>query len=122
MEHKISELDEYLFNLGRHYDIYEKLGAHKMVVDGEAGVYFAVVKIKTRFYILYRNGFCLCCKFLFYCCLGGICASRIAAKTSTQPPISRRESCSPSSSQPAKTEKTDSILKMMEAKITLTYF
>lgn len=42
MEHKISELDEYLFNLGRHYDIYEKLGAHKMVVDGEAGVYFAV--------------------------------------------------------------------------------
>ena len=30
-------------------------------------------------YILYRNGFCLCCKFLFYCCLGGICASRIAA-------------------------------------------
>ena len=25
-------------------------------------------------------------------------------------------------SQPAKTEKTDSILKMMEAKITLTYF
>ena len=24
--------------------------------------------------------------------------------------------------QPAKTEKTDSILKMMEAKITLTYF
>lgn len=42
MEHKITELDEYLFNMGRHYDIYEKLGAHKMTVDGKEGVYFAV--------------------------------------------------------------------------------
>ena len=42
MEHRISELDEYLFNLGRHYEIYEKLGAHKMTVDGKDGVYFAV--------------------------------------------------------------------------------
>ena len=42
MDHKITQLDEYLFGVGRHYEIYEKLGAHIMTEDGRDGVYFAV--------------------------------------------------------------------------------
>ncbi len=42
MDHKITQLDEYLFGVGRHYEIYEKLGAHMMTKDGRPGVYFAV--------------------------------------------------------------------------------
>ncbi len=38
----ISEMDRYLFAEGKHYDIYEKLGAHPMVRDGVEGTYFAV--------------------------------------------------------------------------------
>ena len=38
----ITEADEYVFGQGNHYEIYEKLGAHKTVVDGVEGVYFAV--------------------------------------------------------------------------------
>ena len=38
----ISEFDQYLFGQGTHYDLYNKLGAHPMTVDGEEGVYFAV--------------------------------------------------------------------------------
>ena len=38
----ITEFDEYLFTQGNHYDIYKKLGAHKAVVNGKEGVYFAV--------------------------------------------------------------------------------
>ena len=34
--------DFYLFNEGSHYRIYEKLGAHPMTVDGEAGTCFGV--------------------------------------------------------------------------------
>jgi 1,4-alpha-glucan branching enzyme len=34
--------DLHLFNEGTHYHLYDKLGAHQMVVDGEAGTYFAV--------------------------------------------------------------------------------
>jgi len=34
--------DLYLFNEGRHYRLYEKLGSHFMTVDGEEGTYFAV--------------------------------------------------------------------------------
>jgi len=34
--------DLHLFNEGTHYRLYDKLGAHQMVVDGEAGTYFAV--------------------------------------------------------------------------------
>ncbi|MFP3897838.1 MAG: 1,4-alpha-glucan branching protein GlgB [Dehalococcoidia bacterium] len=34
--------DLYLFNEGSHYRLYEKLGAHPMVVDGTEGIYFAV--------------------------------------------------------------------------------
>lgn len=38
----ITKADEYVFAQGNHYEIYEKLGAHKTVVDGVEGVYFAV--------------------------------------------------------------------------------
>ena len=38
----ITEFDQYLFGQGTHYDLYNKLGAHPMAVDGEEGVYFAV--------------------------------------------------------------------------------
>ncbi|MCJ7510416.1 MAG: 1,4-alpha-glucan branching enzyme, partial [Dehalococcoidia bacterium] len=34
--------DLYLFNEGTHFHLYEKLGAHRMTVDGEEGMYFAV--------------------------------------------------------------------------------
>ncbi|MEM0245008.1 MAG: alpha-amylase family glycosyl hydrolase, partial [Zestosphaera sp.] len=38
----ITDYDVYLFREGRHYKIYEKLGAHPLVVDGVSGAYFAV--------------------------------------------------------------------------------
>ncbi len=38
----LSEFDLYLMGEGRHYDTYEKLGAHLKTVDGIAGVHFAV--------------------------------------------------------------------------------
>lgn len=38
----ITEFDQYLFGQGTHYDLYNKLGAHPMTVDGEEAVYFAV--------------------------------------------------------------------------------
>ena len=38
----ITEFDQYLFGQGTHYDLYNKLGAHPMTVDGDEGVYFAV--------------------------------------------------------------------------------
>ncbi len=38
----ISEHDVYLFNKGNNYRIYEKLGAHPIVVDGVEGVLFGV--------------------------------------------------------------------------------
>ena len=38
----ITEFDQYLFGQGTHYDLYNKLGAHPMIVDEEEGVYFAV--------------------------------------------------------------------------------
>ena len=34
--------DIYLFNEGRHFRLYEKLGSHPVTVDGVAGTYFAV--------------------------------------------------------------------------------
>lgn len=40
--YEIGELDQYLFGQGNHYAIYEKMGAHKVTVDGVSGVYFAV--------------------------------------------------------------------------------
>lgn len=38
----ISEYDVYLFNKGRNYKVYEKLGAHPMIVNGVSGVLFGV--------------------------------------------------------------------------------
>jgi 1,4-alpha-glucan branching enzyme len=37
-----SDLDLYLFGQGKHYHLYEKMGAHPRVIDGVAGVNFAV--------------------------------------------------------------------------------
>ena len=34
--------DTYLFAEGKHYDVYEKFGAHPMTIDGVKGTYFAV--------------------------------------------------------------------------------
>ena len=39
---EFTELDQYLFGQGTHYDIYKKLGAHPTEENGAAGVYFAV--------------------------------------------------------------------------------
>lgn len=41
-EPQISDVDIYLFGEGNHYQIYEKLGAHPMKIDGVEGTYFAV--------------------------------------------------------------------------------
>ena len=38
----ITETDRYLFGHGSHYEIYEKMGAHIMEIDGVWGTYFAV--------------------------------------------------------------------------------
>ena len=38
----VGDLAQYLFGQGTHYDIFQKLGAHLMTVDGRNGVYFAV--------------------------------------------------------------------------------
>lgn len=38
----ISEMDQYLFSQGTHYDIYKKLGAHFSEEKGVKGVFFAV--------------------------------------------------------------------------------
>lgn len=38
----LSELDLYLFGQGTNYEIYQKMGAHKMCLDGVDGIYFAV--------------------------------------------------------------------------------
>ena len=38
----ISDVDQYLFAQGTHYDIYKKLGAHLSCEDGVKGTFFAV--------------------------------------------------------------------------------
>ncbi len=38
----LTEDDLHLFNEGRHYRLYEKLGAHPMTLQGKEGTYFAV--------------------------------------------------------------------------------
>jgi 1,4-alpha-glucan branching enzyme len=38
----LADQDLYLFNEGRHYRLYEKLGSHFMTMDGDEGTYFAV--------------------------------------------------------------------------------
>ncbi len=39
---RLSEFDIYLFREGKHFSLYEKLGAHLMEHEGQKGVYFAV--------------------------------------------------------------------------------
>ena len=39
---QITEFDTYLFAEGKHYDVYEKFGAHPMTIDGVKGTYLAV--------------------------------------------------------------------------------
>jgi len=39
---QLTEFDLYLFGEGRHWQIYDKLGAHPLTVDGNKGVLFAV--------------------------------------------------------------------------------
>ncbi len=39
---KFTELDQYLFGQGTHYELYKKLGAHPTARRGKKGVYFAV--------------------------------------------------------------------------------
>lgn len=38
----VTDMDQYLFGQGTHYEIYKKLGAHLAEYNGEKGVYFAV--------------------------------------------------------------------------------
>lgn len=40
--YEIGELDQYLFGQGNHYEIYKKLGSHKVKNGKQEGVYFAV--------------------------------------------------------------------------------
>ena len=42
LEHRISELDTYLFAMGTHYEIYEKMGAHLAEELSKPGSYFSV--------------------------------------------------------------------------------
>jgi 1,4-alpha-glucan branching enzyme len=39
---RLTDDDLYLFNEGSHYFLYEKLGAHRLTVEGIDGTYFAV--------------------------------------------------------------------------------
>jgi 1,4-alpha-glucan branching enzyme len=39
---RLTELDIYLFRQGNHSKLYEKLGTHPMVREGQSGIYFAV--------------------------------------------------------------------------------
>lgn len=49
----ITEFDQYLFGQGTHYDLYNKLGAHPMTVDGEEGVYLLCGhRMRQRFPLL----------------------------------------------------------------------
>ena len=38
----IGELDRYLYGEGRHYKLFDKLGAHPFTYQGKDGYYFAV--------------------------------------------------------------------------------
>lgn len=38
----VTDMDQYLFGQGNHYDIFRKLGAHTVKHEGKKGVHFAV--------------------------------------------------------------------------------
>ena len=44
----LTEVDTYLFGQGTHYEIYNKMGAHKAVKNGVEGVYFSVWAPKAK--------------------------------------------------------------------------
>ncbi len=44
----LSEFDIFLFQTGKHYRLYEKLGSHLVECEGEVGVYFAVWAPRAR--------------------------------------------------------------------------
>ncbi len=46
--YEIGELDQYLFGQGNHYEIYQKMGAHKVNCNGKEGVSFAVWAPRAR--------------------------------------------------------------------------
>ena len=48
-EFKMTELDQYWFGQGRHYNIYKKLGSHIAEMDGETGVFFSVWAPNARY-------------------------------------------------------------------------
>ena len=37
-----TEFDIHLFREGKHFKLYEKMGSHKVEIDGKTGIYFAV--------------------------------------------------------------------------------
>jgi 1,4-alpha-glucan branching enzyme len=39
---RLTDGDLYLFNEGNHFRLYDKLGAHRTVIDGQAGTFFSV--------------------------------------------------------------------------------
>ena len=41
-QYKFTKMDQYYFGHATHYDLYRKLGAHPVILNGEAGTYFAV--------------------------------------------------------------------------------
>ncbi len=45
---QLTDYDIHLFSEGNHWDIYKKLGAHPMTIDGVAGTYFAVWAPRAR--------------------------------------------------------------------------
>lgn len=51
----MTEVDQYLFGQGKHYEIYRRLGAHLTVKDGIPGVYFAVWAPNARFISVVGN-------------------------------------------------------------------
>ena len=38
----LTDFDLYLFNEGTHFELYKKMGAHPGMVEGQAGVFFAL--------------------------------------------------------------------------------
>ncbi len=44
----LGEFDIHLFSEGNHWDVYKKLGAHPMTIDGVKGTYFAVWAPRAR--------------------------------------------------------------------------
>ena len=51
-----TEMDCYLFGQATHYDIYRKMGAHKMTIEGEEGVCFDVWAPHARSPIPFLHG------------------------------------------------------------------